>query len=154
MSDYYTDPWADSPLGQLATKERHADKPSVPAAGDGVQQVQRTEAGHSSVRPMRKPRVSTAADDHRARERDPITSHEAGAKHSKNARHYELIEEALRLGPAGATEIAARTGLKDNVVVCRRLKEMRVDLCTVEYTGRKVINSKGNSEYEYRLRLV
>ena len=86
-----------------------------------------------------------------ARTSDPDTSHQAGRNRAKFAgRHCQAILDALRAGPAGQTEIAARCGLLPHQCN-KRLSE----LCTEGYvvlTGRKVTNDKGLSEREWRVK--
>jgi len=87
----------------------------------------------------------------RARVNDPITSHEAAAhKLSSVESDEQLILASLRQGPAGASEIARRTGGLSNVAVNRRLAKMR-DKGLIERTGRAVQNQGGHLELEHEL---
>ena len=70
------------------------------------------------------------------------------AKLGVHGNHYRRILEALRLGPAAASEIGRRADM-DVVQVRHRMCKMR-DLGLVELTGRKVLNNKGRGEGEYR----
>lgn len=84
----------------------------------------------------------------RARATDPDTSHEAAAGvHEFEGDHYARILDALRLGPAGATEIANRCGLGRDQVGKR--------LCELERDGLvakdgKTRNANGKNEGRYR----
>lgn len=86
-----------------------------------------------------------------ARRNDPATS-KAAARTAGGLRadHHRRIVEALRLGPAGATEIAARSGL-DAHQVGKRLGELGRD-GVIELTGREVGNEKGRREREWMVR--
>ena len=77
-----------------------------------------------------------------ARAVDPATSH-AAAKRAPVRGHCKLILEALAAGPAGQTELAARTGLTV-AAVSKRLPELR-RFGLVERTGRDV--AAGEDEY-------
>ena len=80
-----------------------------------------------------------------ARKTDPPTSHAAGARARVfRGKHHKKIIDALADGPAGQTEIAARTGLTV-AQVSKRLKELR-EAVWIEKTGRVV----GGGESEYR----
>jgi predicted Rossmann fold nucleotide-binding protein DprA/Smf involved in DNA uptake len=81
---------------------------------------------------------------------DPETSHEAAASFDNEENHFGLILAALRKGPAGASEIARRTGVLSPVEVNRRLKKLRLE-GLVEHTGRKVKSDKNRNQEEYRL---
>lgn len=82
---------------------------------------------------------------------DPETSREAAAKKLSSIEgDKRAIVEALRKGPAGASEIARRAGMQSNVAVCRRLSELHRDE-VVEHTGRKVTSQNGSSEKEHQL---
>jgi predicted Rossmann fold nucleotide-binding protein DprA/Smf involved in DNA uptake len=84
----------------------------------------------------------------RARRTDPETSHEAAAGvHEFEADHHAQILEALRLGPAGATEIASRCGLGRDQVGKRLCELVRDGLVVIDG---KVRNDKGRSEARYR----
>lgn len=84
----------------------------------------------------------------RARATDPDTSHEAAAEvHEFEGDHHAQILDALRLGPAGATEIAGRCGLGRDQVGKR--------LCELERGGLvvkdgKTRNANGKNEGRYR----
>lgn len=81
-----------------------------------------------------------------ARKSDPPTSH-AAAKINRTGKKWKVLE-ALRLGPAGQTEIAARCGLVPHEVN-KRLNDLRHDgLATC--TGEEVRNAGGLLENEWR----
>lgn len=86
---------------------------------------------------------------HRARARDPVTSHLA-AESAKDlaARHHRLILACLEQhGALGKDGIAARTRL-DGVQTCRRLTELqRAGL--IALTGRTVQSTAGRAEREW-----
>jgi DNA-binding MarR family transcriptional regulator len=84
-----------------------------------------------------------------ARRTDPRTSHEAAAGAAGFAAdHRRRIVEALRLSPAGATQIADRCGL-DRAAVGKRTSELERDgvivRCGTEF------NRRGKRETTYRL---
>lgn len=79
----------------------------------------------------------------KARRSDPVTSH-AAARRAPVRGHRLRVLQALAAGPAGQTELAARTGLTV-AAVSKRLSELR-DAGLVERTGRKV----AGGEHEYR----
>lgn len=80
-----------------------------------------------------------------ARKTDPPTSHAAAARAKKfRGGHCKRILEALAVGPAGQTEIAARTGMSV-AAVSKRLPDLRRD-GDIERTGREV----AGGECEYR----
>jgi predicted ArsR family transcriptional regulator len=81
---------------------------------------------------------------------DPQTSHDAAESLSTESTHFGLILAALRNGPAGASEIARRTGVLNPVEVNRRLKKLRIN-GLVEHTGRQVKSDKNRNQEEYRL---
>lgn len=82
-----------------------------------------------------------------ARRTDPETSHEAAAGVADfEADHHAQILEALTLGPAGATEIAARSGLGRDQVGKRLIELVRRGLVIIDG---KVRNSRGRSEARY-----
>ena len=81
-----------------------------------------------------------------ARRTDPPTSHAAG-RINRSGKKWKVLE-ALRLGPAGQTELAARCGLVPHEVN-KRLNDLRNDGLAV-HTGREVINSGGLRENEWR----
>ena len=82
-----------------------------------------------------------------ARRTDPGTSHEA-AKTAPVAEHQRLIMDALAIGPAGASGIAARCGLLPHQVN-KRLTELAKAGRIVE-TGRTVRSASGRGEREWR----
>jgi hypothetical protein len=82
-----------------------------------------------------------------ARKTDPPTSH-AAARINRNGKKWKVLE-ALRLGPAGQTEIAARCGLLTHDVG-KRLNDLRNDGLAV-HTGREVRNAGGLNENEWRV---
>jgi hypothetical protein len=81
-----------------------------------------------------------------ARNSDPPTSH-AAAKINRTGKKWKVLE-ALRLGPAGQTEIAARCGLLTHDVG-KRLNDLRNDGLAM-HTGREVRNDGGLNENEWR----
>lgn len=82
-----------------------------------------------------------------ARKSDPPTSHDA-AKINRKGKKWRVLE-ALRLGPAGQTEIAARCGLVPHEVN-KRLNDLRNDGLAMN-TGREVRNAGGLNENEWRV---
>jgi len=78
-----------------------------------------------------------------ARNTDPATSHQA-ARRAPVRGHAAKVLEALRAGPAGQTELAARCGITV-AAVSKRLPELR-RAGLVEKTGREV----AGGECEYR----
>jgi hypothetical protein len=83
----------------------------------------------------------------KARKTDPPTSHDA-AKVNRKGTKWKVLE-ALRLGPAGQTEIAARCGLVPHDVN-KRLNDLRNDGLAM-HTGREVRNAGGLNENEWRV---
>jgi hypothetical protein len=85
-----------------------------------------------------------------ARRSDPVTSHLAAAQAGElQAAHQREILAALKLGPAGKSEIAARSKL-DGHAVARRLPELqRKGLASP--TGRTVPSTSGREEREWQL---
>jgi DNA-binding MarR family transcriptional regulator len=81
-----------------------------------------------------------------ARKTDPATSHQA-ARRAPVRGHAAKVLEALRAGPAGQTELAARCGITV-AAVSKRLPELR-RAGLVEKTGREV----AGGEAEYRITL-
>ena len=81
-----------------------------------------------------------------ARKTDPPTSH-AAAKINRTGKKWKVLE-ALRLGPAGQTEIAARCWLAPHEVN-KRLNDLRNDGLAM-HTGREVRNAGGLLENEWR----
>jgi hypothetical protein len=80
----------------------------------------------------------------RARSTDPATSHAAARRaYGIACGHREAIIVALKLGPAGQTEIARRAGMTV-AAVSKRLGELR-RAGQIERTGREVAG--GESEY-------
>ena len=77
---------------------------------------------------------------------DPPTSH-AAARINRTGKKWKVLE-ALRLGPAGQTEIAARCGLLTHDVG-KRLNDLR-HAGLAMHTGREVVNSGGLRENEWR----
>ena len=82
-----------------------------------------------------------------ARKSDPPTSH-AAARINRTAKKWKVLE-ALRLGMAGQTEIAARCGLVPHEVN-KRLNDLRNDGLAM-HTGREVRNAGGLMENEWRV---
>ena len=82
-----------------------------------------------------------------ARRSDPATSH-AAARTSPVSEHQRLIMDALAVGPAGASGIAARCGLSGHQVN-KRLAELARTGRIVE-TGRTVRSASGRGEREWR----
>jgi hypothetical protein len=84
----------------------------------------------------------------RARRTDPVTSHEAAAAVADfEGDHYVQILEALAVGPAGATAIAARCGLGRDAVGKRMSELARRGLVFIDGTER---NANGRNEARYR----
>jgi len=81
-----------------------------------------------------------------ARRTDPPTSHAAG-RIKRTGKKWKVLE-ALRLGPAGQTELAARCGLLTHDVG-KRLNDLRNDGLAM-HTGREVRNAGGLNENEWR----
>jgi hypothetical protein len=92
----------------------------------------------------------TFADLPAARRSDPATSHLAAAQAGElQAAHQRAVIEALKLGPAGKSVIAARSKL-DGHAVARRLPELqRKGLASP--TGRTVPSTSGREEREWQL---
>jgi predicted ArsR family transcriptional regulator len=82
-----------------------------------------------------------------ARRTDPATSH-AAAKTAPVSEHQRLIMDALAIGPAGASGIAARCGLLGHQVN-KRLTELAKAGRIVE-TGRVVTSASGRGEREWQ----
>jgi predicted ArsR family transcriptional regulator len=83
-----------------------------------------------------------------ARRSDPATSH-AAARTAPVSEHQRLILEALAVGPAGASGIAARCGLSGHQVN-KRLTELARTGRIVE-TGRTVRSASGRGEREWQI---
>jgi hypothetical protein len=83
----------------------------------------------------------------KARKTDPPTSHDA-AKINRKGKKWKVLE-ALRLGPAGQTVLAARCGLLTHDVG-KRLNDLRNDGLAA-HTGREVRNAGGLLENEWRV---
>lgn len=81
-----------------------------------------------------------------ARRTDPATSHAAAAT-APVAEHQAKILEALSIGPAGASGIAARCGLFSHQVN-KRLNELAKAGRIVE-TGRIVLSGSNRKEREW-----
>ena len=81
-----------------------------------------------------------------ARRSDPATSHAAAAT-APVAEHQAVILDALAIGPAGASGIAARCGLSSHQVN-KRLTELARGGRIVE-TGRTVRSGSGRGEREW-----
>ena len=81
-----------------------------------------------------------------ARASDPETSH-AAAKIPRIGQKARVLE-ALRLGPAGQTQLAARCGMLPHEVN-KRLNDLRIARLA-ERTGREVLNAGGLMESEWR----
>jgi hypothetical protein len=145
MSHTYQDAQCDLPLlGVIRNEQRRNSEPS---AGDGAQQVQRVEAGHASLRPMRMPGVPHFADGGRSRARDPGTSKSAG-RTAKLGGQKLSVWQALGQGPAGQTELGRRTGLLPHQVN-KRLSDLEHEGWAAP-TGREVLNEGGHMEREWR----
>jgi len=83
------------------------------------------------------------------RRTDPVTSKAAAASVKTFAgEHHQAILEALALGPAGASGIAARCGLLAHQVN-KRINELAKAGRIVE-TGRVVASASGRGEREWR----
>jgi hypothetical protein len=85
------------------------------------------------------------------RRTDPVTSRIAAGKAGRlRADHKRKIVEALKISPAGASEIAERVGLI-TYQVCKRTGELETD-GLIELTGRRVMSASNSLEREWRLR--
>jgi predicted ArsR family transcriptional regulator len=83
-----------------------------------------------------------------ARRSDPVTSHAAAATvRTFSGEHHQAILDALAIGPAGASGIAARCGLGDHQIR-RRLIELERS-CQIIQTGRTVKSASGRGEREW-----
>jgi predicted ArsR family transcriptional regulator len=82
----------------------------------------------------------------RARRGDPSTSHDAAASMRKaaSAQAAAVLADLRRHGPAGASTIAARSGLTQ-IQVCRRLPELR-EAGLARPTDRRERTAAGRSE--------
>lgn len=85
----------------------------------------------------------------RARRTDPATSRDAARsmRHAATAQAAAVLN-ALRQGPAGATEIARRCGLTQ-VQVCRRLSDLQKP-GLAKPTGDRAPTAAGRSERVWR----
>lgn len=83
-----------------------------------------------------------------ARRTDPATSH-AAAKTAPVSEHQRLIMDALAVGPAGASGIAARCGLLPHQVN-KRINEL-AKAGRITETGRVVRSSSGRGEREWQI---
>ena len=85
----------------------------------------------------------------RARNSDPVTSHEAADKVTTTSKHFQTIHLALiRIGPMGKDAIAYWAGLDPNAVA-RRLPELQ-KLGLVALTGKTVQSNAGRKEREWK----
>lgn len=85
------------------------------------------------------------------RRSDPVPSRiAAGMAGELRADHQRRIVEALRVSPAGASEIAERVGLVAHQVG-KRLGELE-RAGAIETTGRTVLSASRRPEREWRLR--
>ena len=85
------------------------------------------------------------------RRTDPVTSRiAAGKAGGLKAEHKRKIVEALKISPAGSSEIAERVGLI-TYQVCKRTGELETD-GLIEQTGRKVMSAARRPEREWRVR--
>ena len=82
------------------------------------------------------------------RRSDPATSH-AAARTAPVSEHQRLIMDALAVGPAGASGIAARCGLLPHQVN-KRINELARTGRIVE-TGRTVRSASGRGEREWQI---
>ena len=98
--------------------------------------------------PFLDPRLPVPAPA--ARATDPATSHAAaeGAKAFAPSQKEKILE-ALRLGPAGKTELSRRTGIND-VAVARRCSEL-VKERKVLILSEDGVSAAGNCERVYGL---
>ena len=81
----------------------------------------------------------------RARNSDPVTSHQAAEQVTTAPKHYQIIHLALiEHGPMGKDQIASKTGLEPNAVA-RRLPELQ-KLGLAATTGETVNSRAGRKE--------
>ena len=85
----------------------------------------------------------------RARNSDPVTSHQAADHVTTTSRHFQLIHLVLiEHGPMGKDAIAQKAGLEPNAVA-RRLPELqRLGLVTL--TGKTVKSASNRKEREWK----
>jgi predicted Rossmann fold nucleotide-binding protein DprA/Smf involved in DNA uptake len=84
-----------------------------------------------------------------ARKKDPVTSHDAArAARAFAGEHHRAILEALAIGPAGASGIAARCGLLAHQVN-KRINEL-ARAGRIVATGRVVESASGRGEREWK----
>lgn len=85
----------------------------------------------------------------RARNSDPLTSHQAADQVTTTSKHFQTIHLALiEHGPMGKDGIAQKTGLEPNAVA-RRLPELQ-KLGLVTLTGRTVQSKANRKEREWQ----
>ena len=85
----------------------------------------------------------------RARNSDPVTSHQAADQVTTTSKHFQIIHLALiEHGPMGKDEIAHFTDLEPNAVA-RRLPELQ-KLGLVMLTGKTVQSNAGRKERQWK----
>ena len=85
----------------------------------------------------------------RARNSDPVTSHQAADQVTTTSKHFQIIHLALiEHGPMGKDEIAHFTDLEPNAVA-RRLPELQ-KLGLVTLTGKTVLSNAGRKERQWK----
>lgn len=85
----------------------------------------------------------------RARNSDPVTSHQAADQLTTASKHSQIVLDALvEHGPMGKDGIAQRTGLDPNAVA-RRLPELQ-KMELVELTGKNVRSKANRLEREWK----
>ena len=85
----------------------------------------------------------------RARNSDPVTSHQAADQVTTTSKHFQSIHLALiEHGPMGKDEIAYRADMEPNAVA-RRLPELQ-KLGLVTLTGKTVQSNAGRKERQWK----
>jgi predicted ArsR family transcriptional regulator len=85
----------------------------------------------------------------RARNSDPVTSHQAADQVTTASKHFQIIHLALiEHGPMGKDEIAHFADLEPNAVA-RRLPELQ-KLGLVTLTGKTVLSNAGRKERQWK----
>jgi len=85
----------------------------------------------------------------RARNSDPVTSHQAADQVTTTSKHFQSIHLALiKHGPMGKDDIAYQADLDPNAVA-RRLPELK-ELGLVTLTGKTVQSNAGRKERQWK----